>query len=90
MTDYWLNKLMFDLQAPGGKERWANEREAVLEDYPVSPKVRQALLDDDMETIQPLANPYLIRVFLLISGYDDAQSMEILHALHKEEEKVDG
>ena len=34
MTDYWLNKLMFDLQGPGGKERWRDDREAVLDAYP--------------------------------------------------------
>ena len=90
MTDYWVNKLMFELQAPGGKERWANDRESVVDQYPLKPEIRRAFLEDDFEAIQPLANPYLIRVFLLISGYDDAESMELLHALHKEGERVDG
>lgn len=81
MTDYWLNKLMFDLQGPGGKERWRNEREAVLDAYPFPPEMRQALIDDDLAKIQPHANPYLLRFYLLICGYDDAGSIEALSAL---------
>ncbi len=90
MTDYWLNKLMFDLQGPGGKDRWQADRTAVLDQYPLAPEVRQALLDDDMKVIQPLANPYLLRFHLLISGYGDAESIALLSALAKTEERVDG
>jgi len=78
-TDYWLNKLMFDLQGPDGKSRWAPEnREATMADYPVSPEIRQALLDDDYAYLYPVTNPYLMRFFLLICGHDDDKSIEIL------------
>lgn len=90
MTDYWLNKLFFDLQGPGGKDRWTADRKAVLDDYPLAPEIRQALLDDDLTVIQPLANPYLLRFHLLISGYGDAESIALLSALAKPEETVDG
>ena len=90
MTDYWLNKMMFDLQEPGGKDRWQTDRAAVLDEYPLSPEVRQALIDDDMRVIQPLANPYLLRFHLLISGYGDAESIAKLNALAETGEKVDG
>ena len=92
MTDYWLNKLLFDLQGPGGKERWATERPAVLDEYPFSPELRQALIDDDLGVIQPLANPYLLRFYLLICGYDDAQSIAALGALgeRQREDRPDG
>jgi protocatechuate 4,5-dioxygenase alpha chain len=90
MTDYWLNKLFFDLQGPGGKERWRDDRAAVLDDYPLKPELRQALLDDDFSVIQPVANAYLLRFHLLISGYDDEQSIALLKALEKEEETANG
>ncbi len=90
MTDYWLNKLMFDLQGPGGKERWRDERKAVIDEYPLAPELRQALLDDDLAVLQRLANPYLLRFHLLISGYDDAQSIAKLSALADDKETVDG
>ncbi len=78
MTDYWLNRLMFDLQEGDGRDRWANRREEVVDAYPLSPEVRRALLEDDYDAIQPLANPYLLRFFLLVSGHDDAGSIRIL------------
>ena len=90
MTDYWLNKMFFDLQGPGGKERWRDNRLAVLDKYPLEPELRQALIDDDFAVIQRAANPYLLRFHLLISGYDDAKSMALLHGLADREEKVHG
>ncbi len=79
MTDYWLNKLIFDLQQPGGKERWLNHREEVVDEYPLDPDVRRALLEDDIDHIQPLVNPYLLRFYLLICGYGDAGSIALLN-----------
>jgi len=90
MTNYWLNKVMFDLQAPGGKDRWVTDRTAVLDGYPLAPNIRQALLDDDLTVIQPLANPYLLRFHLLISGYGDRESIAVLSALGAGKEAVDG
>ena len=90
-TDYWLNKLLFDLQGPEGKSRWALEnREGTLEAYPVSSEIRQALLDDDYEYLYPVTNPYLMRFFLLICGHDDKKSIEILSSINVNEEKAHG
>ncbi len=88
MADYWLNKLMFDLQGDDGKDRWTNSREDVVDSYPLSPEVRKALLEDDYDVIQPLANPYLLRFFLLISGHDDAGSIRILSDIGKRQQEV--
>ena len=87
MTDYWLNKLIFDLQGPDGKERWTSGREDFIDQYPVSPEIRKALLEDDIETLLPLMNPYLMRFYLLISGYDDKGSIETLSRFQTEEER---
>lgn len=88
MADYWLNKLMFDLQGDDGKDRWTNSRKEVVDSYPLSPEVRKALLEDDYDVIQPLANPYLLRFFLLISGHDDAGSIRILSDIGKRQQEV--
>ena len=90
MTDYWLNKMFFDLQGPGGKERWRDDRLAVLDDYPLKPDLRQALIDDDFSVIYPAANPYLLRFHLLISGYEDAASIALLHGLADDKETAHG
>ena len=90
-TDYWLNKLLFDLQGPEGRSRWDPEnREATLEGYPVSSEVRQALLGDDYEYLYPVTNPYLMRFFLLICGHDDKKSIEILSSIDVNEEGARG
>ena len=84
MTDYWLNKLIFDLQEAGGKGLWtdAAKRLAFIDTYKVSPAIYQALIDDDFAILQPLINPYLMRSFLLFCGLDDEGSKAVLHGLH--------
>ena len=83
-TDYWVNKLMFDLPNNGGKGTWMNReaRKAFIDRYPLPDEIRTALMEDDFATIQPLANAYLLRNFLLMCGLNDAQSMHVLHDLH--------
>lgn len=87
MTDYWLNKLVFELQGPDGKDLWTNRREEVIDRYPVSPEVRKALLNDDIGTLLPLMNPYLMRFYLLVSGFGDAESIAVLSKFQTDEEK---
>ncbi len=87
MTDYWANKLIFDLQGPDGKDQWTNHRAEFLARYPVSNDLRQAFLEDDIETLLPVVNPYLMRFFLLMLGYDDEKSISVLAALQTEDER---
>ena len=84
MTDYWLNKLIFDLQEAGGKGLWTDtgRRLAFIDAYKVSPTIRQALIDNDFATLQPVINAYLMRNFLLFCGLGDEESKDVLHALH--------
>ncbi len=89
-SDYWLNKLMFDLQGPDGKNLWSEHRETTIDKYPVSHEIRQALLSDDYEYLYPRTNPYLMRFFLLICGYDDQKSIEILSSIDTRKEEVNG
>jgi hypothetical protein len=87
MTDYWANKAIFDLQGPDGKDQWTNHRSEFLSAYPVSDKLRQAFMDDDIETLLPVVNPYLMRFFLLMLGYDDAKSIAVLAELQTDEQR---
>jgi hypothetical protein len=62
MTDYWLNKLFFDLQKqPELAAKYKNDREAVLAHYPMSAELRRAVLDDYVGAMVPHANAYLLR-----------------------------
>ena len=87
MTDYWLNKLIFELQGPDGKEQWTNRREEVIAKYDLSPDIRAALIKNDIGTLLPHVNPYLMRFFLLMLGYDDDQSISVLAEFQTEEDR---
>ena len=87
MTNYWLNKLIFDLQGPDGKDQWTNHREEVIEKYDLSLDVQTALMENDIGTILPLVNPYLMRFFLLMLGYDDDQSIAALAEFQTDEDR---
>lgn len=81
MTDYWLSKLFFDIQSPDTLARWKADREAVLNDYPLTPEMREAVLNDDLETIAPHVNAYLLRFYFSISGMKDDELLARLHAM---------
>ena len=44
-------------------------------------------MDDDIETLLPVVNPYLMRFFLLMLGYDDAKSIAVLAELQTDEQR---
>ena len=81
MTDYWMSNLFFDIQAPNTLAKWKSDPESVLEDYPLSPEMRKAVLSDDLETIAPHVNAYLLRFYFSISGMKDDEMLTRLHAM---------
>ena len=76
MRDYWLSKLMFDLQQPAAAEEFKANREAVLARYPLKPEVRAAVDSDDVTTLAKLVNPYLIRFYFFAVGRNEAWFLE--------------
>jgi hypothetical protein len=82
MRDYWLNKLFYDLTTSPLGAAYKTNRGPVLDRYPLKPDVRRALLEDDLVFIARggLANPYLLRFYFQLLGYDDDAVMEKLHA----------
>ena len=81
MTDYWLNKLFFDLQEPAKAAEFKRDMKAVLADYPMKPALRDAVLADDLAAIAPHANAYLLRFYFAIRGVKDAEFIQRLNAL---------
>ena len=65
MTDYWLSKLIYDLQSPEATSEWRKDRLPILDKYPLSPAMRQAVLDDDIAALAPQVNAYLLRFYCL-------------------------
>jgi hypothetical protein len=81
VTDYWLNKLFFDLQQPELAARFKADREGVLQSYPLRPELRAAVLADDLDVISRHANAYLLRFYFAIRGVKDAEFIARLNAL---------
>jgi hypothetical protein len=81
MSDYWLNKLFFDLQRPELSGQFKKDPETVLALYPLKPELRRAVLDDDMAVLAPNTNAYLLRFYFTIRGVKDAEFIKRLNEL---------
>ena len=81
MTDYWLSKLFFDLQQPELSAQYKTDRDAVLARYPMRAELRRAVLDDDIATLAPHVNAYLLRFYFAIRGVKDAELIQRLNEL---------
>lgn len=84
MTDYWLSKLCFDLQAPAAAAEYRADRDKVLARYPLAPEVVAAIRADDVLALAPRVNAYLLRYFFGASGMKDEIFLAKLHAGRKE------
>lgn len=78
MRDYWLSKLFYDVQAAGAEYR--ADRGAFLARYPLKPKVKEALLRDDVAYLARRVNPYLLRFYFAASGMKDDEFIRRLRA----------
>lgn len=80
-TDYALSKLFFDLQNPAAAAAYRADREAVLARYDLEPGVRRAVLADDVATLAPRVNPYLLRYYCTAAGMSDADFLAQIRRL---------
>lgn len=82
MTDYWLSKLFFDLQHdPQLAGAYRADMLRVIDRYQIKPDIRRALLDDDVATLAPLVNAYLLRFYFQIRGMPEADFIAKLHTM---------
>ena len=81
MSDYWLNKLFFDLQQPELGAQYKKDRNSVLARYPLSAELRRAVLSDDLATLAPHVNAYLLRFYFVICGMKDDEFIRRLNEL---------
>lgn len=81
MTDYWLSKLIYDLQQPALGAEYRADRTNVIGRYKLSPDVKAALLADDVSVLAPRVNAYLLRYYFSIIGMPDDAFIGRLRAL---------
>jgi hypothetical protein len=79
--DYWLNKLFYDIQQPALAAEYKKDRDVVLARYPMAPELHKALLADDIATIAPHVNAYLLRFYYAIVGMKDAEFIRRLNEI---------
>ena len=79
--DYWLNKLFYDIQQPALAAEYKKDRDAVLARYPMNAALRAALISDDIATIAPHVNAYLLRFYYAICGMKDAEFIRRLNEI---------
>lgn len=72
-TDYELSKLFFDLQNGALAAEYRADRASVLDRYPLQPEIRTAVLADDVTTLAPLVNAYLLRFYCTAAGMPEAE-----------------
>jgi Aromatic-ring-opening dioxygenase LigAB, LigA subunit len=89
MTDYWLSKLMFDLQDPSVLAAFRADREALMAKYQLAPEVKRGLIENDVAVLAPRVNPYLLRYYYQYAGVPDADLIAGLNRL-KPDAKRDG
>lgn len=80
MTDYWLSKMFFDLQDPKAAAAYREDRASVIERYPLSEPVKEALRNDDVAAVAPHVNPYLLRYYFAAAGMPDGEFIARLRA----------
>jgi hypothetical protein len=90
MRDYWLNKLFFDIQQPTLAAEYKKDHDGVLARYPMAPELRRALISDDIATIAPHVNAYLLRFYYAICGMKDAEFIRRLNEIPKAETALQG
>src|SRR5277367_1609934 len=83
--DYWLNKLFYDIQQPELAAEYKKDRDVVLARYPMSAELRAALISDDIATISPHVNAYLLRFYYAIFGMKDVEFIRRLNEIPKTE-----
>jgi len=86
-TDYWLSKLMFDLQDPKLREAYRSDRASVLAGYKLEPVVLRALESHDIAVLAPRVNAYLLRFYYQYSGVRDTDFIAGLRGLTEDKSR---
>ena len=80
---YWIDRVLYDTQHnPGEMARFRADSEAYLSGMPLSPKSRQALVDNDIGALYLAgANAYLLRAHCLGLKVPEAEYLAALRAV---------
>jgi hypothetical protein len=79
MRDYWLSRLFFDLQSPALASEFRASRDAVVQRYPLSPEVREAIAKNDVPFLAQRTNAYLLRYYFFAAGMKDDEFIRRLN-----------
>ena len=67
---YWLNRALFDLGEPAGREAFSTDRAAFLDGYPLDARAREALETPDwLALLDRGALPNLVFKYFMLHGH---------------------
>ena len=82
MTDYSLSKLFYDLHNdPKLAAEYRADMGTVLARYNLSPEMLRAVQADDVATVAPHVNAYLLRFYFQVRGMPQEEFMARLNAM---------
>lgn len=77
--DYRLNSLLFDLHNNSElREKYKTDRLGIYRDYNLTDSASCALSGNDVSFLFERVNPFLLRYYFIIIGYDDKSFIESL------------
>jgi hypothetical protein len=79
VRDYWLSKLFYDLQSPTLASEFRANRDAVVQRYPLSADVQQAIAKNDVPFLAQRTNAYLLRYYFFAAGMKDDEFIRRLN-----------
>ena len=79
MRDYWLSKLFYDLQNPAAVQEFRQDRDRVLDKYPLESEVKKRVLASDVLWLSKRTNPYLLRYYFFAAGMKDDEFIRKLN-----------
>lgn len=80
---YWLDKVLFELHhGSDDLERYRNDPQRYLERYPLTPKMKEAILSNDVAALYLSGvNPYLLRAHCIGMRIPEAVSLAALRSV---------
>jgi hypothetical protein len=79
VRDYWLSRLFYDLQSPAAVAEFREDRDRVLQRYPLTTQVKEKVLASDVLWLSQRTNPYLLRYYFFAAGMKDDEFIRKLN-----------
>ena len=82
--DYPLNRLFYDLHTDSARAlEYRKSRTAVLDQYALPARIREAVETNDVATLARFTNPFLLRYYFFLIGMSEKDFIDKLQPLRQ-------